>query len=155
MSKKNNKNFSEKKENQIDQQNISTADKNLENNQEFITILDTKNEQLEKEIEITEKVKLFKDKNLIYVFINKKSGSKEGQIFINIANKHNKNFPISIEDNKILDNLYPNIYTVKINTNSYNKNKHDDIYIIFIDILDKPSKIDGIESLRQETLYSK
>lgn len=154
LNKKNNKNFSDNKENQIVQENISTSDKDLKNNQEFITILDTKKELLEKEIEINEKIKLFKDKNLIYVFINKKSGSQEGQIFINIANKHNKNFPISIEETKILKDCYPNIYIVKINTNSYDKNKHDDVYTIIIDILDKTSKIDGIESLKEETLYS-
>ena len=61
-------------------------------------------------------------KKKYFFFINKKSGSQEGNIFLKIALQNNRNFPIDEFDVNLFNEIYQNILIVKINSKNFAKN---------------------------------
>lgn len=93
---------------------------------------------------------IFYGLNKIYFFVNKRSGSQEGKIILDISQKHNKNFEVKENDKNVFNELYQNINVVKVirKKNSNNTKETEDIYVFVIDLLDNEKITSGIESLK-------
>jgi len=97
---------------------------------------------------------IFYGKKKIYLFVNKKSGSREGIEILHISEKHHKNFEVNSTDLNLFNELYENIFVVKITNNIINKNNQsEDMYIFVVDLIENQSRIIGIEMLRQDNIY--
>jgi len=107
------------------------------------------------EDKMSERKGIFYGLNKIYLFVNKRSGAQEGNTILEITSKHHKNFEVNTTDINLFNELYHNIYIVKLSQTNKKSKETEDIYVFVIDLLDSDKKSSGIESLRIESAQGK
>lgn len=99
-----------------------------------------------------------REKNKIFLFINKISGSQEGKKIISLSENLDKNFTLTLEEEKIINIKYAGLYIIKLINNKISSNSNSsisgDVFVIVVDVLDSLKNSLGIKRLSLESQQS-